>query len=147
MKITNATGPEFDSELGKIHWAFHLFKIDKISTKIILELNTGGLLLGWELFDSDKKSLYRRNFVCSTWRADKVTVILEMTNWMAEKKILPSWQQDRVQGFSCPSQTVLDLTGNAFSFFSFLYLFNKILWKKNQWTRGFQRPSFPMDGK
>lgn len=45
----HATGQEFDSELGKVHWAFHFLKLEKMSTKSAWELNTPCSALCWPL--------------------------------------------------------------------------------------------------
>lgn len=44
--IYYATGPQFDFEVDKVYLTFHLVGIDKMSTKMPLELNTESPALG-----------------------------------------------------------------------------------------------------
>lgn len=46
MSYDYVAGPEFDSELGKVHSDFHPFLMDKMNTKFAWELKTKGPGLG-----------------------------------------------------------------------------------------------------
>lgn len=52
-----ATGPEFDFGMGKVHSIFHFFEVEKNNIKLALKINTEVSALGW---------LPKRDISCKT---------------------------------------------------------------------------------